>query len=71
MATDKTFTAADRFLWIQDFAAHLANLGAPGPMRSLLEFGEDEYDAGPNVDPVIAAEIAWASWPTQPMSSWS
>jgi hypothetical protein len=36
----------DRLIWIQDFAAHLANLGAPGPMRVLMKLGEDQFDAG-------------------------
>jgi hypothetical protein len=56
----------DRFLWVQDFAAHLANLGAPGPMRLLMKLGEEQYDAGERRDPRVAAQVTWDRWPTQP-----
>jgi hypothetical protein len=56
----------ERLLWVQDFAAHLANLGARGPMRLLVSLGEEQYDSGERRDPRVAAQVTWDRWPTQP-----
>ena len=57
--------ALRRFLWIQDFAARLADLGAPASVEALLQLGEERYLRGPKSDPSAAAESVWAEWPTE------
>ena len=56
----------DRYMWIQDFAASIAELGAPDPMRLLLGLGAEQYNKGGNRNPLIAAQRVWDDWPTQP-----
>ncbi len=57
-----------RFMWVQDFAAHLAELGARQSMPVLVGLGERQYDGGERRAPTIAAELLWEQWPTQPGS---
>ena len=54
-----------RFMWVQDFAARLAELGAPASIDALLELGRERFNTGPKRDPVTAAETAWGEWPTE------
>jgi len=35
-----------RFLWVQDFAARLLELGAPASAEVLLELGEAHFETG-------------------------
>lgn len=55
----------DRYMWIQDFAARIAELGAPGPIRLLLELGAEQYEKSGDLNPMIAAERVGEDWPTQ------
>ena len=54
-----------RFTWVQDFAARLVELGAPGSIEALLELGKERFETGPERDAVRAAESAWSEWPTE------
>jgi hypothetical protein len=54
-----------RFTWAQDFAARLAELGAPASTEVLLELGRDRFETGSERDPVRAAESVWGEWPTE------
>jgi len=54
-----------RFIWAQDFAARLLELGAPATAEALLELGKDRYDSSPERDAVRAAESAWSEWQTE------
>jgi hypothetical protein len=54
-----------RFTWVQDFAARLAELGAPASIEVLLELGKVRFEMGSERDPVRAAESVWSEWPTE------
>ena len=54
-----------RFLWVQDFAARLAELGAPASFEALVAMGNDRYQRGPKSEASRAAEAAWAEWVTE------
>ncbi len=54
-----------RFTWVQDFAARLAELGAPASSEVLLELAKDRFETSPERDAVRAAESAWSEWPTE------
>jgi hypothetical protein len=54
-----------RFLWVQDFAARLAELGAPASVEALLELGKARFETGSDRDAVRAAESVWSEWPTE------
>ena len=54
-----------RFIWAQDFAARLLELGAPATSEALFELGKDRYDSSPERDAVRAAESAWSEWQTE------
>ena len=55
-----------RHMWIQDFAACIAELGAPGPMTLLIDLGAEHHDKGANQDAQIAAQHVWDDWPPGP-----
>jgi hypothetical protein len=55
----------DRFLWLQDFAARLQELGAPASSMQLLTLGHTLYDKNARTDPRSTADAAWARWPTE------
>jgi hypothetical protein len=52
-------------MWEQDFAARLAELGAPASIEVLLKLGKARFYAGAERDPLHAAQAAWSEWPTQ------
>ena len=54
-----------RFVWAQDFAARLAELGAPASTEALLEMGKDRFESSPERNAVRAAESVWSEWPTE------
>ncbi len=55
----------DRFLWVQSFAARLAELGAPGGAEHHRELGADWFESNKTRDPLAVAEFVWSRWPTQ------
>ncbi len=55
----------DRFLWLQDFAGRLLELGAPGSVQELMQFGEDYYQSSAGKPAQEIAELAWQQWPTE------
>jgi hypothetical protein len=54
-----------RFTWVQDFAARLAELGAPASTEVLLELAKDRFEKSAERDAVRAAESVWSEWPTE------
>lgn len=58
--------ALDRFVWIQDFAARLVDLGAPTSVEALVQLGKELFQTSRERDAVRAAESVWSEWPTQP-----
>jgi len=60
-----TRLAFKRFVWAQDFAARLAELGAPGSAEALLALGQDRFETSSERDPIRAAEAVWSEWPTE------
>lgn len=55
-----------RFVWVQDFAARLVELGAPTSVDALVQLGKELFQTGKERDAVRAAETVWSEWPTQP-----
>ena len=55
----------DRFLWLQDFAARLQELGAPASSMQLLTLGDALYENSTRTDPRSTADAVWARWPTE------
>ncbi len=55
----------DRFLWLQDFAARLMELGAPGSVQELMQLGEDLYESSAGKSAREIAEFVWQQWPTE------
>lgn len=53
-----------RFVWIQDFAVRLAELGTPASDEALIALGAERFDNGPEQDAGTAAESVWSEWPT-------
>jgi hypothetical protein len=54
-----------RFMWIQDFAARLAELGAPASIEALIELGKERLDNSREHDPIRDAESVWGEWQTE------
>jgi hypothetical protein len=54
-----------RFVWVQDFAARLVDLGAPASVEALVQLGRELFQTGKERDAVRAAESVWSEWPTQ------
>ena len=54
-----------RFMWIQDFAARLVELGAPASIEALIELGKERLDNSREHDPVRDAESVWSEWQTE------
>jgi hypothetical protein len=54
-----------RFMWEQDFAARLVELGAPASIEALLELAKARFYASSERDPTVAAQATWSEWPTQ------
>ena len=54
-----------RFVWIQDFAARLVDLGAPTSVEALLQLGKELFQTGTERNAVRAAESVWSEWPTE------
>jgi hypothetical protein len=55
----------DRFLWLQDFAARLQELGAPASSMQLIALGRTLYENSTRTDPRYTADTVWARWPTE------
>jgi hypothetical protein len=55
----------DRFLWLQDFAARLQELGAPASSIQLITLGRTLYENSTRTDPRSTADAVWARWPTE------
>ncbi len=56
----------DRFIWVQDFAARLVELGAPLSADLLVRLGYEYVESSRERNPVAAAELVWSQWPTGP-----
>lgn len=54
----------DRFLWVQDFAGRLLDLGAPESSEKLEDLGTRLYVDNKELDPLLVAEAVWEQWPT-------
>jgi hypothetical protein len=54
-----------RFLWVQDFAARLVELGVPASTEALLALGRERLNSSPERDPVRDAETVWSQWETE------
>ena len=54
-----------RFLWVQDFAARLVELGAPASTEVLIALGRERLDSSRERDPVRDAETVWSQWETE------
>jgi hypothetical protein len=57
--------ALRRFMWMQDFAARLVDLGAPAGIEALVALGRERFETGAERDPIAAAESVWSEWPTE------
>jgi hypothetical protein len=65
MPPSDTAISFDRFLWLQDFAARLQELGAPASSTQLIALGRTLYDNSIRSDPRSTADAVWARWPTK------
>jgi hypothetical protein len=54
-----------RFMWEQDLAARLVELGAPASIEALGELAKARFYASSERDPIVAAQATWSEWPTQ------
>jgi hypothetical protein len=54
-----------RFMWVQDFAARLAELGAPASFEAMLALGRERFRSSAERDAARAAESVWSEWPTE------
>jgi hypothetical protein len=57
--------ALRRFVWVQDFAARLAELGAPASVEAMLALGRERFQSSAERDAARAAESVWSEWPTE------
>jgi hypothetical protein len=57
--------ALRKTLWVQDFAARLADLGAPIGLEALLALGAEQFALTGRLDAKTAAELMWSEWPTE------
>jgi hypothetical protein len=57
--------ALRRFIWVQDFAARLAELGAPTSLEAMLELGRERFQSSAERDAARCAESVWSEWPTE------
>jgi hypothetical protein len=64
-AESLTATTLRRFIWMQDFAARLVELGAPASIEALVALGRERFETGRERDAVTAAESVWSEWPTE------
>jgi hypothetical protein len=55
--------AGDRFLWLQDFAARLQELGVPASSMQLLTLGRTLCESSKRTDPRSTADAVLARWP--------
>ena len=64
MAHDDDPISLDRFLWVQDFVARLAELGAPEASEKLEALGQRLYPDNKELEAAQVADVVWERWPS-------